>query len=290
MHGAGIMVGIKDACDKHNLALHDLFHATVGSSAGAFNLAYLHAGNPELGASIYLDLCKGFIRPERLLRTMMANIRRNFLGTCTHNQDDNVVNIDLLVDMARNTKPLDTETLRSQQVPLYFELLSRKTGNVELVDARQVSDVHAALQSAVTCEPFYLPQEKGPFVDAGIKESVGLDRMLKTYEDRKIVLLLNAAIRRSRTLTNDASNVFYACMSMITGNPQYARHFLSKPASLARVVDMVKARKTQVLVISPSEKSCLKFGTTDPNILQRAFEEGKSRVPEILQFLGHTAS
>ncbi len=145
----------------HDLDLMHAFDAVYGTSAGAFAGAYLLAGEPAMGTSVYYeDLVSGeFVNYQRA-RTGGAMLSMQFL-------------ID---EVMTRRKPLDWGRVVDSPVPLFVVATSTTSlRSVAIGDFRGVDDLREALRASsriplAAGPPVTLRGE--PLVDGGITEAI----------------------------------------------------------------------------------------------------------------------
>ncbi len=112
--------GVVIALDE--LGLREVFDSAIGISAGAAAIAYLLAGEPKLGTSIY---------PENLSNSNFVNPFRV----------RNILDIAYLGEIFRNVKPLNQSSVRASRTNFYIGVTDAETGKGEYWDVTNNEEI-----------------------------------------------------------------------------------------------------------------------------------------------------
>ncbi len=162
----------------HELGLVDAFDAVYGTSAGAFAGAYLLAGAPGLGTSVYY---------EDLVSGEFVNYKRARSG-------GTLLSLEFVVDdVLTRRKPLDCQRVLDAPAPLFVIATSTTSfQSVALGDFTSASDLREALRASSR-----IPLAGGPpvmfrdeaLVDGGIAEAIPTKTALADGCTHVLVLL-----------------------------------------------------------------------------------------------------
>ena len=269
--GAGGMSGVFGAgigTELEESNIYSKIEAIYGCSAGAFNAAYFLARDSRLGSSIYW---------ENLTDGRFINLRKVLRG------NSNAMNIDHLVEVSRSSKVLNLDALRNQSIPFFVKVLNSRTGEVEYHDGKE--DTFSKLKSSASMFPFYWDVNGQDFIDASLREVIGLESLIRRHPENRIVLVINHQPRLTPA---------YVLQQYLTGTiAQFRRRDLpffeyAREKVLAFKKDLERALKDErVLLVHPQKESRTLPLTRDRTKLLETYEMGILEAREkILRFLG----
>lgn len=287
--GSGVMAGVFSGGVLKALAKYDFYthiEAVYAVSAGAMNAAYFLTRQVDLGFSIYLeDLTHDFIVPRRIPLAISQRLWHRFVHSLPETKIQNVVDIEYLLDIVERKKTLDIKTLRAQSIPLYVKVLNVEKRSVEYIDIQKCSDPLAVLHAAVSTMPYYFPSQRideGTYIDAGIKEPIGLPWLLANYPKHKIVLILND--REGQSWGRHIKNTIEGIFAFTMHEQSFCRSFFQKERALLNDIALAKLHK-RVLVIQHPDTSPTGAHTTDRKKLTKTAKMGENAASEVLMFL-----
>src|SRR3989344_5499011 len=192
-YGAGVLKGL------HDHKYIDSIEAIYANSVGSLNAAYLLSNQAELGSTIYFeDLREGFIFPWNLFTGIIDLIRNRFLGKIKKENAHNVVDINYVYNILDKRKTLDINTIKNNPINLFVKVLNIETGEIEYKSFKDYPTLDL-LKAAITIKPYFFEETllNGKYyIDASIKEPIGIEYLLNKYPNRKIIVALNEPIIR----------------------------------------------------------------------------------------------
>lgn len=286
--GSGVMAGVFSGGVLKALAKHDFYthiEAIHAVSAGAINAAYFLTHQVDLGISIYFeDLTHDFIVPRRIPFAISQRFWHRFVRSLPETKIQNAVDIEYLLDIIGRKKALDITTLQTQPIPLYVKILNIEKCEAEYINIQKCSDPLAVLHAAVSTMPYYFPSRRineGKYIDAGIKEPIGLPWLLAQYPAHKIVLVLND--QEGRSWGRRIKNTLEGIIAFTMHERALCRLFFQKERSLTNDLSLAKLHK-RVLVIRHPDMSPTNPQTTDRKKLVKTAEMGEKAAAKILMF------
>jgi len=284
--GGGGMAGIFGAGVANALEEADLYSrikAVYTASAGAFNAAFFLTKQTKLGARIYYEkLTSRFINPVNILPRILQCICYKKIFKKNKRINSNAIDINYLIGMVK--KKLDKTKLKKQKIPLYVKLLDLKTNKIKYFDIRKYN-VFKLLEIAANILPYYFSKQKingKLYIDACIKEPVGLEYLIKKYPNCLIVSILTLTEYRNKRIEyfkNFLEN--FMTKSMLSG--QLSKISFKRQSRLKNI-NLVKNNR-DILIVSPSINSKIMPYTTNKSKLMDLYEEGRNKIHKILQFV-----
>jgi predicted patatin/cPLA2 family phospholipase len=263
--GGGVMNGVFSTgitTELENADIYDSLSSVYSASAGAYNAAFFLARQSILAARTYWeDLGNGFINPLRFIN-----------GTA--------VDIDHLDWVVRNTKPLDIDTLEKQDIPFWVKVLNKKTCQVQYLDGTE--NTFNTLKSAVSIVPYYHARGQD-FVDADIKEPIGLENLLDRNPKSKIILVINHQPERGALFYFE--NILHGLVGTVSHRElPMMKFFMQKAASY--YTDIKRAiSDEQIILIHPPKDNPTRSYTKDPKKLKATWNMGRREAEKILRAL-----
>jgi len=279
-YGAGVLKGIQE----NNFT--DSIEAIYAGSVGVINAGYLLSNQAELGPTIYFeDLQDGFIFPSHLFIGTMDLIVNRFIKSIRKEDARNVVNINYVYDILTRKKRLDIETIAKSPVDLYIKLLDVDTGNIEYKLFRENPTIDL-IKAAITIKPYFFEEtviDGRRYIDATIKEPMGIDYLLQKYPGRKIVVVLNEPIKRG--LRHYLKNFVEGTVSSLYSYPiSLFGIFLRREGLLRKDIQKCLNNKN-ILLLHPDFPGRARPRSTKPAVLEQTFEYGKKDFTKILSFI-----
>ena len=257
--GAGVVTEL-EAAD-----VYDKIEAIYACSAGAFNAAYFLARDSELGSSIYWeDLTYGrFVNFKRILQ-----------------RKPNGVDINYLMDVSQTTKRLNVEAIQKQPIPFFVKLLNNETGEVKYHNGKE--ETYSKLKSATSIFPFYWNNGQS-FIDAGIREPIGLEYLIKQHPESRIVVVINHQPRLTVAYVLDSYVSGIIAQMMRTDLP-FFRYFREKVVSYKRDVEKALWDERVCLIYPPRENQTRPFTTNREKLLE-SHRMGRQEAERILMLV-----
>jgi len=281
VYGAGVLKGIND------LGLGKMIETIYAGSAGALDAAYFLSGQHDLGSSIYWeDLCDNFIFPLHVFLGTYDLFINRFVRPLKDTEVRSVINIDYLLSIMSNIKPLNLETLATNKINLFVKLLNLRSGEVVYVRA-QDKCLMELFHAAINIKPFYFPDtyfEGELFVDGTIKEPIGIQSIVTRHPNRKIIVIINEPQRRGTR--HHLKNFLEGAVASLYPTPiSLFRIFMAREGCLRRDLDYCFQDKN-ILVISPNHKYRVVPKTTNPQRLKNTFLNGIEDAKAVIPFIG----
>ncbi len=282
--GSGGMLGVFSAgvlTKVQEMNIYDRIQAVYACSAGIFNGSYFLTRQMQIGSSIYYDdLTHGFIETKNVFYGALQRIWNGYIMPIEHNKIANVMQIDRLINVARTDKALDVSKLKNQPIPLYAKLLNTETFDIEYKDIR--FEPFDYLQYGIQAVPYYFPTPRNTaYIDAAVKEPLGLEYLLERYPNSKIIAIFNLSAQRN--ISHHIKNI----VEGIVANSMYkgilSNCFIKREASIRK--DLKLARENErVLLIHPPNDS-IQSWTTDKHALKAFYASGKHAINGIMDFI-----
>ncbi|MBS3086924.1 patatin-like phospholipase family protein [Candidatus Pacearchaeota archaeon] len=259
--GGGIVTGLEEG------NIYNKIESVYGSSAGAFNAAYFLARESRLGSLIYLD---------DLTDGRFINFGRMLMGK------SNGVDIDYLINVSKNIKVLNIGAIRSQPVPFFIKLFNNKTGEIEYHDGK--TETLSKIKSSASLFPFYWDPEKQNFIDAGVREAIGLEHLISRHPENRIVVAINHQPRL--TLSYISQQYFTGALAQLRrADLPFLRYAREKVLAFKKDLDRALKDERVLLVHPPKESRTLPL-TRDRTKLLETYDMGIKEAGKILRFLG----
>lgn len=277
--GAGVVTRLQE------LNFYNKIEAVYATSAGVMNGAAFLAKQMEIESSIYYeDLIKNFIFPENIPRGALQRIWNGYIHEIPRKKILQVINIDYLIYILKNKKPLDIQKIKKQKIPLYAKLLNLNTGKIEYFDIRE-GDVLQILKAAVSILPYdFVPEiiNGKKYADGSIKEPIGLKYLLEKYPENKIVIVLNILVIRGPK--HHFSNFLEAVFARPIFKTLY-KFFMNRENSIREDIILAGKNQNRVLLIHPPLNNPTTVYTTDAKKLKITYEMGKKEANKIKEFI-----
>lgn len=268
--GGGVVTALEQMKVRYRIK------AVYGASAGALDGAYFLAGQTTFGSTIYLeDLTKNFIVPENMALGVVDRIQTRLGPNDPKKTMRSPVDIRYAFNIVERKKPLDIEAVFSSGIDFYIEILNIKTCKTEYVRPTR-ENILDLLETSASPIPYWCPSEsfieKG-LADGSIEDPTGLDYLLKTYPDEKILLIINIPDRNflGRAIKNFIEGMVASDMF---GKKELLKIFAERDKKLRR--DIARAKKIpRVTVVQPPASSPTMPITTNPAKLITTYDLGK---------------
>lgn len=276
LFGAGVLTKVQE------LDIYNKVEAIYACSSGIFNGSYFLTRQMEMGSSIYYDdLTHGFIETKNVLYGTLQRMQNGYVKPIDFDKIVNVMNLDRLIDVAKNDKALNISTLKSQSIPLYVKLLNTNTLEIEYKDIRKNNPLHL-LKVGTSAVPYYFPsQDNGKYIDAAIKEPLGLEYLLERHPDSKVIAIFNLSTKRN--VWHYLKNVIEGLIANSMYRGTFSKCFMQRESSIRKNLKIAEENE-RVLLISPSHNS-VESWTTDETTLKQFYQDGKDEVASIVEFL-----
>ncbi|MBI4452321.1 patatin-like phospholipase family protein [Candidatus Woesearchaeota archaeon] len=264
--GAGVVTGLQ------KMDLYDSFEAVCGCSAGTFNGAYFLTHQSMLGSRIYWeDLTDNFLLRRNIPFGAIQRIWNGYVYPINFNKIVNAMNLDRLIWVAENKKVLNIDKLRKQKIPLYVKLLNTNNMKIEYIDLRK-GNIIQLLSSSCSTLPYYFPTPQNrKYVDAAIKEPLGLDYLLKLNPNRKIVAVFN--LSTDRNLWHYVKNIFEGTVANAMFRSAFYKCFMQRESSIRRNLKIAK-NNNKILLVCPSKNNPVQSWTLNRSKLKQSHKEG----------------
>lgn len=278
--GAGVATHLQDA------EVYEDISAVYGTSAGAFIGAYFLSRQTKLGSSIFFeDLTHNFISVPSFCIGVVQRVLGHFTGNMPWNKLRDAFDIEYLLSVAKNVKPLDISCIEASQVPLYFKLFNLATKEVEYLDAHNVGVFHG-LRAAVQLLPYTHVPERingNDYMDAGNIETIGLERLRERHPHEKIVLVLNTDVCRKKFRRKWKKHIEGRIMSYMFGR-EFFPLYKSSEASLEEDIRLAQDNP-KILIVTPPSRNRSLSRTTSPATLRATYTMGMEAGKDVVTFI-----
>lgn len=279
-YGAGVLKGL------HDHASVDSIESIYANSVGSLNAAYLLSNQAEIGPTIYFeDLQKGFIFPWNLFIGTIDLIRNRFIGKIRKENAHNVVDINYVYNILSQKKALDINTIKNSQINFFVKVLNIDTGEIEYKSFKDYPTLDL-LKAAITIKPYFFEEtllDGKYYVDAGIKEPIGIEFLLHKYPNRKIVVVLNEPIIRG--LRHYLKNFVEGVVSSLYPYKVSLYDFYQNRENLTRKDIKICLNDKKVLLLHPNFSGRTRPRTTKLSIVKETFERGYRDSEIIINFI-----
>lgn len=269
------------------LDFYDRIQAIYAGSVGAMNASYFLSRQTKLGASIYFDdLPHNFVLPYNIPIGILKLIWRKYIRRIPRDDTSYSINIDHVIDLISNKKPIIQDKVKNQEIDFYIKVLNTRTGRVVYVDTKN-HNLISVLRASSCCAPHYPFSENidgDECIDGTIAEPIGLQYLLDLYPEHKIVVVVNNFLKRkfSHSLRCFAEGI----VGQLCDYPLF-RAYVGREPSLRHDLKLALSNP-RVLLICPPEGCPAIAMTTDRDKLIKAFEVGKQMANKIGDFYSNT--
>ena len=275
--GAGVLTKLQ------NLKTHDKIERVYACSAGVFNGCYFLTKQMEKGSSIYYeDLPPDFIKIWLVPYGALQRIINCYLKKIKFSHMTNVMDLNKLIDVAKNKKKLDIQKLKSQKIPLYVKVLDTKNNRVKYLDIRR-GDVLKLMKDCCSSIPYYFPNPKeGKYIDAAIKEPLNIRDILKKYPNQKIIIIFNLSTKRN--LWHYIKNVLEGFIANSMYKEVLFDCFMKREKDIRESIEIARENKN-ILLVSPRDEENISSWEMNPIKLKKAYRDGMKYADKIIEFL-----
>lgn len=253
------------------LNVHDDIEAVYSVSAGALNGAFFLTRQAHLLEPMY---CEDF--------TSCQAINTLNIWSLWHGARKDVFDVDRALDVIMTKRVLDTPTLSQQPIPLYARVYNVGSELIEYLDARD-HGVFPVLHATASLAPFYSKQieiNQQHYIDGAVRESIGLQHLLKQHPDKRIILVLNSPGNSLRNLMNK----FVLRSLLRTMSGRY--YTLFKAMEEDELEDLrVAFREERILLVQPPPGYAVGYTTTEKSLLRQGFSMGYREGDKIVRFM-----
>ncbi|OGN02794.1 MAG: hypothetical protein A2657_01470 [Candidatus Yanofskybacteria bacterium RIFCSPHIGHO2_01_FULL_44_110b] len=265
--------GVATVFEKNNL--YPKINAVYGASAGAMTGAYFLARQRELGPSIYYENLDGkFISRKDFLIGVWQRFQNRFIKTVPNDKLRDALDIEYLMNVVKNKKPLDYQKIISQDIPLNVKLFNLDTHEIEYIDARR-SDIFEILKAGVNVFPYVHEVsviDGKKYIDAAIMDIVGFDFLRKKHPNEKIIIVMNGQI--DRKFRYRAKNILEGKFMQWMFNDSGLYHlYATAEDKLAKDIEKIKADANSLLIAQDRDVS-VRSRTTDAKLLLEMYNLG----------------
>ncbi|MBI3622860.1 hypothetical protein HY212_02145 [Candidatus Pacearchaeota archaeon] len=291
--GGGAMAGVFGGGVLKKLSdnkFHNRIERLYAGSAGGFNIAYFTAAHIspeqiEIGASIYYEnLYEGFIFTDRILSAIRDRFARRF-GFKKRGRDHiNVLNVDHLINVARNVKVLDINALRQSSMPTYVKVFDTEKNEIVYLNLKE--NPLGVLRNAISVIPYYSPPKDQRFIDGGVIEQIGYDELKQRHPKSPIVFCINYHPEQFNNLKTSLRNTLEGIVaSWMYPNKGMIGRFSRKVRDFQNDVDKIR-NDSNALLIHPPKENPTNQRTIDPEKLLVTYKMGQEAAEKILEWVG----
>ena len=153
----------------------------------------------------------------------------------------------------------------------------------EIVCVGAVTDL---LKAAINVKPYSFEEtilNGKRYVDATIKEPLGIEYLLDKYPDRKIVVILNEPIKRG--FRHYLKNFLEGTVSgLYPYNISLYKMFMNRENLIRKDIQICLSDE-RILLLYPNFKNRARPRTTDPLVLQQTFNLGLEDAKKVIDFI-----
>ncbi|MBI4120853.1 MAG: patatin-like phospholipase family protein [Parcubacteria group bacterium] len=269
--GAGVATAFEEA------NVYSKIKAVYAASAGVLTGAYFLSRQTRLGSSAYWENLgdgKFILSPANFLIGAWQRFENQFISTIPQEKFRDGLNIDLLMEIVRNEKPLHTEKIISQDIPFNVKLFNLDKHEIEYIDARR-PDVLEVLRAGVNVFPYTHDVsviDGQRYIDAAIIDIIGLAHLRRKHPSEKIVIVTNGEI--DRKLRYRAKNILEGTfMHWMLNDERLYDLYASAEDRLAKDLAEIGSDENMLLV-TPEKDMGVKSRTTDPHLLRQMYDLG----------------
>ena len=276
--GGGVVSGLS----KTNI--YEKIKAVYSCSAGTLNGAYFLSRQTDFAASVYWEeMAHGFIKRRNIPFGALQRLWHGYVCTIKHESMLNAMYADKVIDVVQNKKALDVEVLRNQSIPLYVKLLNTQNMQTEYRDARKEKDIFNLLRSGISAIPYYYPSpDNGHYVDAAIKEPLGLDYIVEQNPTSKIIVVFNLSIHRN--IGHKLKNFIEGIISDPMYPGTFSKCFMQREKSVRKSLSLAM-REERIMIVHPSKDNLVQSWILDETKLKKLYNEGIKTSESIMNFI-----
>ncbi|XOU94954.1 MAG: patatin-like phospholipase family protein [Candidatus Kerfeldbacteria bacterium] len=276
--GGGVVTGLEQA------NIYNKLKSVYSCSAGTLNGAFFLTHQTKYGASIFWEeLAHGFIRRRNIPIGAIQRLWHGYVAPIKHDSMLNAMDPGKVIDVVKNKKKLNIAFLKNQPITLFVKLLNTQNMKIEYHDARDEDNIFSLLKSGISAIPYYYPSpDNGHYVDAAIKEPLGLDYILEQNPNSKIIAVFNLTIHRH--FGHQLKNFIEGVVS----NPMYpgtfSECFMQRENSVRKSLALAM-KEERIMIVHPSKDNLVQSWILDENKLKKLYNEGMQTAQSIMEFL-----
>lgn len=279
-YGAGVLKGL------YNHKFVDNIEAIYTTSVGSLNASYLLSNQAEIGPTIYFeDLQKGFIYPYNLFIGILDLIWNRFIKNIKNDDAHNVVDINYVYDILSRKKALNLDAIKNNPVDLFIKVLDVDSGEISYKSFKEYPTLDL-LKASITIKPYFFEEttiDGSRYIDASIKEPLGIEHLLNKYPDRKILIVLNEPIVRG--FRHHLKNLIEGIVSGLYPYKISLFRFYKNRESLIRKDIEICLKNKNILLLYPNLNNRTRPRTTDSSRVKETFDSGVSDSRKIIDFI-----
>ena len=287
--GGGAMAGVFGAGVLYALAeqkVYDKVEAIYGVSAGAMDAAYFLSEQKEIGPSIYCeDLTHHFLYPGNLLKEIWQIFKYHFFHKL-FKKKANVIDIDYVMQLVTGKKRLDIDKVFDNKPELFIQVFNLDSEKTEFIKTNK-DNIFNLLRATICVAPLWWGVAQignSNYLDGAIKDPLVIEYLIKSYPDRKIVVILN---ERFHTIYNRKRKIIFWISGILTSwmhGKNLLRYYRKNVEEVRRAVEIAEKNKNVILVM-PSLKDQISFSTSKENVLAEALRDGKTQGCKVLNVI-----
>lgn len=248
---AGVMAGFRESGIDYKF-----FDNYIGTSVGAFSIAYFLTDQVQVGLRIWLNnLMNGFIKRRGIKPQIDFTYLRKILT---------------------EIEPINLEILKQRGQKVYVALANIKTNKTDYLLLNQKLDPIEILMASVTMPSYGPPKElDGQFYyDGGLTSQPPLE-FADSLEQDEIWVILN------RPLGYRLPILGWKLLSLGVKDKIAKAFVAEKPARINKILENLEKRK-DLIIICPKQKLPVHWLTTSKKDILKTIELGKEAVKEVL--------
>jgi len=256
----------------HQLGFTETFNKVYGTSAGAIAGAYFLAKETPYGISIFY---------EEINNKKFINIHKvpHFL------------NIDYLIDVIKNKKKLNTQTIRQSPSELIINATDIETGKAKFFSSKKDLDVDIIKAIKASCAlPIYYDKPikiKGrKYLDGGVVTSFPIE---KAVADgcTDILIIMTKSQNGKIAAEHSAMPLWFQMLWLKKYNQEFVDSYFAKHKARNHLIELIKGqapltKNIDIAAIAPTNQNVSLF-TLDPTKLKNSYKDSYQAGLNILQ-------
>ncbi len=265
--------GVATAFSKSNA--YTQIKAVYTASAGSFTGAYFLSRQYDLGSSIYFEeLRENFISQKNFFIGTWQRFQNKFIRKVPTDEMLDALDIDYVIDVVKNKKPLNVEEILGQEIPLYVKLFDLDAHKIDYLDANN-SNIFEILRAGINVFPYmHKPSviNNKNYIDGAIMDIIGFDSLRAKYPDEKIIIVMNG--QTDRKWQYRAKNILEGkFMQWMFNDKKLYELYASAETRLAEDLEKIKSDKNCWL-ITPEKDVRVRSRTTNIKPLLEMYNLG----------------
>lgn len=278
--GAGIATGLEEAPKSEEI--YSRTKASVGCSGGAFDESYWISGQTRLGSSIYYeDLPSFFINKPQVIPAFASRLWHGERLNSLDKKIIQAIDVDGLMSVMKTKKILDVDAINNSEIPSFVSVMDVEEGRINYIDLK--GDVLKNLKRAAHLFPYYYDPSEGNFLDAGLFDVIGYDKLRETFPNEKIIFVINYGVSRN------SKNSWKSHLEGLIADRMFPKRgflgiMLGKEQRFRDDIQKIRG-DPNALLVHPPENSPTSQSTTDPVKIRITYQMGIDATRKIIDWI-----